>query len=455
MDSNPLSTAIAMRNDLHALERDGADGDRVDRLRRAAKRLLAQPLHEALVVAATVGDSGQTRKLLEAGATPDRTWTTSSTSPLVAAIMGRNEAAAVALVHYGANPDGLSGGVLPLRAAATMGMVAVVKALIDSGANVNSSAGAAKCTALYCAIGNWSDARVAELLLNRGARVDCGKYGPLPHPVVSPLSRAARDKNTDAAVLLIRHGAVAQTTAIDEVMYWACRNQMTQLIEALLLRGVSATTLVSGRTTALATAVRSFTGTSAEDWAGRVGVLFAAGAWQGVARARARFEDFKSAAKHAFSGYQYLASAIVSRGEMEAYSGGNGADIAARHGGACARVALDAYARRARAGTLDGYHWGSYAAASAKRTGDGADAGFIDFVISVLSGKARWSPKTHQAWAKRSPLFHRAVFAFIASLRRQAQELPALPDELSIEILRMVPFGALGPAPARGELLEM
>lgn len=450
---DPLSTAESLHADLRALAMLDVPSALVGRLQRATTALLQRPMHEALVDAATRGHAGRAIKLLEMGAPPNCTWHVDNTSPLVAAIMSRNADAAVALINHGADPHALSGGMLPLRAAVKNDMFSVVKALLNSGADVNATSGEAMCTALYCAVGSRVSARMIKLLLRRGALVDRGKYGPSPHPVVSPLCRAARDKNMVAAKLLIENGAVAAAGFVDEVMYWACRNQMAPLIEALLFRGVSATSLIAGRTTALAAAVRSFTGNTRKEWAERVGVLFAADSWKLLSRAR--FQDFKSAAAHAFGGHEHLASAIVSRGEMEAYNGGNGIDVAARHGGVCARIALDVFARRARTGVLHLHQGGGYGRAVGKMTPVTAGDDYVNFVIAVVSGNERWSPQAHRRWAKYSPQHHAGVMSFLTALRRRAVNLPAIPDEIVIEILRQVPFGAIGKVPARGELLVL
>jgi ankyrin repeat protein len=122
--------------------------------------------------AATVGDVGRLRELLDAEPGLARTRSTDDTTALHFAAFFNQPDAAALLLDAGADPHAVSptfGGVTPLHSAAAAGNDATARALLHAGAHVNARQDGG-FTPLHSAAANGSDAMVDDLLA-RGADV--------------------------------------------------------------------------------------------------------------------------------------------------------------------------------------------------------------------------------------------------------------------------------------------
>ena len=97
-------------------------------------------------------------------------------------------------------------GATPLLSAANHGNVAVVKLLLDSGANINKQSGTEKINPLYGAVDSGHFA-IVTLLIGAGANINQqNRLGE------TPLYCAAEKNYTEIALILIKAGANANLT---------------------------------------------------------------------------------------------------------------------------------------------------------------------------------------------------------------------------------------------------
>jgi ankyrin repeat protein len=90
-----------------------------------------------LFLAIDGGHTNVVKTLVEAGANVNHA-NPNGLSPLEFAMTRQNEEAALYLLEHGANPNNSDAGIAPLHVAAYMGQLAIAKALVARGANVNA-----------------------------------------------------------------------------------------------------------------------------------------------------------------------------------------------------------------------------------------------------------------------------------------------------------------------------
>ena len=150
-----------------------------------------------LMIAATLGDLEQVKRLLARGAMVNAKNNYGSTALMGAAAGGFTDIVALLLAH-GALPNSKSSdGSTALMFAAKNGQSEVVQQLIEKGASVNDSTRDGFSPLLF-AINNGSD-DVVRLLLEKGARKDVqDRHG------TTPLALASAKKDEAMIVLLTR-----------------------------------------------------------------------------------------------------------------------------------------------------------------------------------------------------------------------------------------------------------
>ncbi|MFB9679158.1 ankyrin repeat domain-containing protein [Streptosporangium vulgare] len=158
-----------------------------------------------LVAAATIGEAGEVRRLLEGVVHPDGPGEDGSTALYRAAVRGDAGIVRTALAA-GADPDRESGGEgegLPLCAAAAWGHLEAVVALLDAGADPDRREDIERTamTALHWAATN-EHLAVVRTLLDRGADPDLDDSAGR-----TALSHAAERGATAVVRILLDHGA--------------------------------------------------------------------------------------------------------------------------------------------------------------------------------------------------------------------------------------------------------
>ncbi|KAK8923034.1 Ankyrin repeat domain-containing protein 50 [Metarhizium anisopliae] len=160
-------------------------------------------------------------------------------TPLSWAARNGHEAVVKLLIEKGANTETTESyyGQTPLLWAARNGHKAVVKLLIEKGANIETTESYYGQTPLFWAAGNGHEA-VVKLLLENGANIDVrnNRYGQ------TPLSRASKNGHEAVVKLLLENGADIE--AIDNLngqtlLLWAAGNGHEAVVTLLLENGAN------------------------------------------------------------------------------------------------------------------------------------------------------------------------------------------------------------------------
>ena len=155
-----------------------------------------------LMIAATLGDFEQVKRLLSRGVMVNAKNNYGSTALMGAAAGGFTDVVALLLEH-GALPNSKSSdGSTALMFAARNGQGEVVQQLLDKGALVNDSTRDGYSPLMF-AVNNGSD-DIVRLLLEKGARKDAQD-----HHGVTPLALASA-KKSEAMVVLLTRGPVTK-----------------------------------------------------------------------------------------------------------------------------------------------------------------------------------------------------------------------------------------------------
>ena len=155
-----------------------------------------------LRVSAATGNVPKLQELIATGVDVNGRLGTPGNSPLKRAISNGQVNAVDVLLRAGANPNDIdSDGETPLIVAAYYGNAAIIKQLIEAGANVNAREPRNSSTALFVAA--WKGHRdVVELLLSKGAEANI-----IRKDGVSAVCSATTGGHHDLANMLIRSGA--------------------------------------------------------------------------------------------------------------------------------------------------------------------------------------------------------------------------------------------------------
>jgi len=232
--ATPLSHS-ALRGHLPVLRLLLSAGARADGAAEGASAALA-PLHAAVSREGRLRGRGlaeAVEALLAAGAPAD--------ALALGGASERGEVAAVRVLLAAAEPGivdqpGGRSGATALMKGSVAGSAEVVAALLDGGASVNATAGAAMsgATALYLAAQH-GHAHICRLLLRRGAWVDA----PIAELHVTPLFVAAERGAVDALEALLEGGAAVDApnwNGVTPLGMAALRGQV-RVMESLLSRG--------------------------------------------------------------------------------------------------------------------------------------------------------------------------------------------------------------------------
>jgi ankyrin repeat protein len=167
--------------------------------------------------------------LLEAGANP-----TDGVSMHITA--GSGNVAALELLHrFGANVDGVPGGVPPLPyiltwAANRLERAAGVRWLVEHGANVNLAWGEVGEASLHVAARRW-DVPMVELLVRHGADIHQRRADGR-----SPYALAALQGNKSVAAWLLAHGAKDESSLLDRFISACASADRERASEMLLMQ---------------------------------------------------------------------------------------------------------------------------------------------------------------------------------------------------------------------------
>ena len=132
------------------------------------------------------------------------------TMPLLHAAQSGDAAEVKALLHRGAECDGLStNGLTALVIAANFGQLEAAEALLDGGSAINAQVRNG-LTALHAAAGR-GQAAMVEMLLARGAHVHITSDSE-----VTPLMYAAQGGHASLVALLLAHGANVEKSVHDQ-----------------------------------------------------------------------------------------------------------------------------------------------------------------------------------------------------------------------------------------------
>lgn len=155
-----------------------------------------------LMIAATLGDLDQVKRLLARGAMVNAKNNYGSTALMGAAAGGFTDIVELLLAH-GAIPNSKSSdGSTAMMFAAKNGQLEVIQQLLEKGASVNDATRDGFSPLLF-AVNNGSD-DIVRLLLEKGARKDIqDRHG------VTPLALASAKKN-EAMVVLLTRGPAAK-----------------------------------------------------------------------------------------------------------------------------------------------------------------------------------------------------------------------------------------------------
>lgn len=191
-----------------------------------------------LLSAAQNGRDAAVTLLLEAGADPNRRSSTTGDTPLYRAVRCGFDKTVGILLQYGADPQGPDEAVQPLLEAAKRGHAAIVKMLLDRGADPDCTDPQGETRPLQWAALRGHTA-VCECLLEAGAKVDL----PEGADTISPLRFAAGRPETDTLALLLRFGAdpnVIDTKGGDFPLRVAAETGNVDAVERLLAAGADA-----------------------------------------------------------------------------------------------------------------------------------------------------------------------------------------------------------------------
>lgn len=146
------------------------------------------------------------RTALSRGASASNKNSSTGETPLYTAAKQGNVAIMQALIMHGADieKESRTDGT-PLCAAAEAGEAAAVELLICHGANIHVKAKDSGCTPLHYGAGHWE---TAKILIEAGADVHVRDDQSR-----TPLHKACRSKDGDAAKLLIAHGSEVDVNA--------------------------------------------------------------------------------------------------------------------------------------------------------------------------------------------------------------------------------------------------
>ena len=124
-------------------------------------------------------------------------------TPAVAALAGRHFQLAEVLHRNGSSvaPRGFS-DTTPLHAAAKKGDLEMIQVLLEYGVDVNAQTSFCSTPLNFASRGSHDDARVARLLIERGADLNIRGFQGF-----SPLHQASNDSRIQMARVLIEHGA--------------------------------------------------------------------------------------------------------------------------------------------------------------------------------------------------------------------------------------------------------
>ena len=165
-------------------------------------------ISEELVEAATEGEAGRVRELLEQGVAPDARDEQGRSALSMACARGHTEIVQ-ALLDHGADPDGAGVDPSPARAACTVGGLEALRLLLAAGADPNAEAadGQSLLIGVFLAEGTTRMPvylELAGLLLEAGAEIDAADRDG-----VTALTRAVILDRSAAVRWLLAHAADA------------------------------------------------------------------------------------------------------------------------------------------------------------------------------------------------------------------------------------------------------
>lgn len=228
--------------DAIAVRRLIADGEMIDQIDKG---------HRPLTLAATIGHFEIVQELIVAGANPNAT----NAAGVAAIHVARDPATLVLLINAGADIDAPSEtrGTTPLHAASASGIVAMVKVLLDRGADVNP-VDANEETALMAAVKNRAVAIVRELIA-AGADIERrNKYGS------TALLLATQESSRSClqiAETLIKAGANVNVVRRDGMtaLRYACWKGDRSIVSMLICAGADVNYASEAGDTALTTLI--------------------------------------------------------------------------------------------------------------------------------------------------------------------------------------------------------